>query len=129
MGSSISKENHYKKHSCFKSKLPIIYHNDYNITACGLEKCHPFDSLKYGRVYNILEKEKLIDLSNTHCPEIPSRELLLDVMSPVYLFLLNYSIYISKCIEIPLCIVPSEFLRYRLLNPMLLATQGSIGTL
>ena len=76
----------------------------------------------------ILEKEKLIDLSNTHCPEIPSRELLLDVMSPVYLFLLNYSIYISKCIDIPLCIVPSEFLRYRLLNPMLLATQGSIGT-
>ena len=29
-------------------------------------------------------------------------------------------------IEIPLCFLPSEFLRYRLLNSMLLATQGSL---
>jgi histone deacetylase 11 len=47
-------------------------------------------------------------------------------MSPYYLFCLNYSIYITKCVEVPICFLPSEFLRYRLLNPMLLATQGSI---
>jgi hypothetical protein len=31
--------------------LPIVFHNRYNITFCGLEKVHPFDSQKYGRVY------------------------------------------------------------------------------
>jgi histone deacetylase 11 len=47
-------------------------------------------------------------------------------MSCCYLILLNYSIYISKCVELPICLMPSEILRYRLLNPMLKATQGSI---
>lgn len=31
----------------FENKLPIVYSDDYNITACGLEKLHPFDSCKY----------------------------------------------------------------------------------
>jgi len=48
-------------------------------------------------------------------------------MSGFYLWAMNYSLYLSKCVEIPICFVPSEFLRYRLLNPMMLATQGSIG--
>lgn len=127
MKRSNSKEEHQKKHKCFKDKLPIIYHPDYNITACGLERLHPFDSVKYSRVFNSLEKDKLIDLSNIHSPELPSREILLDVMSPFYLLWLHYSLYISRCVEVPLCFVPSEFLRYRLLNPMMLATQGTIG--
>lgn len=37
--------------------LPIVYHSDYNITACGIEKYHTFDSCKYGRV-----REKLLGL-------------------------------------------------------------------
>lgn len=47
-------------------------------------------------------------------------------MTSGYLLLLNYSLYISKCVELPICFVPAEFLRYRLLNPMLRATQGSM---
>lgn len=31
-------------------KLPIVFSPAYNITACGIEKVHPFDSVKYGRV-------------------------------------------------------------------------------
>lgn len=27
-----------------KDILPIVYHPKYNITFCGLEKVHPFDS-------------------------------------------------------------------------------------
>lgn len=57
---------------------------------------------------------------------MPTRKTLLDVMSVGYLMALNYSCYITKCIEVPLFFVPAEFLRYRLLNPMMLATQGSI---
>lgn len=47
-------------------------------------------------------------------------------MSGCYLWCLNYTFYLCKCVELPICFVPSEFLRYRLLNPMMKATQGSI---
>lgn len=44
------KGNHLQKHEkIYSKKLPICYSDDYNITACGLEKCHPFDSCKYRR--------------------------------------------------------------------------------
>jgi len=26
---------------------PIVYHPSYNMTFCGLERMHPFDSIKY----------------------------------------------------------------------------------
>lgn len=29
--------------------LPLVYHPGYNLTACGLEKRHPFDAIKYQR--------------------------------------------------------------------------------
>jgi histone deacetylase 11 len=66
------------------------------------------------------------DKNLIHEPDIPYRSTLLEVMSSCYLISLNYSIYISKCVELPICIIPAEFLRYRLLNPMMKATQGSI---
>jgi histone deacetylase 11 len=43
-------ESHSERHTKIYSKItPICYSEDYNITACYLEKCHPFDSCKYGR--------------------------------------------------------------------------------
>ncbi|XP_040215309.1 histone deacetylase 11 isoform X2 [Rana temporaria] len=39
---------------------PIVYSSDYNITFIGLEKLHPFDSGKWGKVINFLREEKLI---------------------------------------------------------------------
>lgn len=50
----------------------------------------------------------------------------MDNLNCWYILKLNYSIFISKYIELPLCFIPSEFLRYRLLNPMMMATQGTI---
>jgi histone deacetylase 11 len=45
-----SLDNHNCSHD-FHGFLPIVYSPQYNITACGLEKCHPFDSCKYGRIF------------------------------------------------------------------------------
>ncbi|NWZ69758.1 HDA11 deacetylase, partial [Acrocephalus arundinaceus] len=39
---------------------PIVYSPDYNITFMGLEKLHPFDAGKWGKVINFLKEEKLI---------------------------------------------------------------------
>uniref|UniRef100_A0A674GWC2 Histone deacetylase 11 n=1 Tax=Taeniopygia guttata TaxID=59729 RepID=A0A674GWC2_TAEGU len=36
------------------------YSPDYNITFMGLEKLHPFDAGKWGKVINFLKEEKLI---------------------------------------------------------------------
>ena len=33
---------------------PIVYHKDYNISFIGMEKLHPFDSGKWGRVHRFL---------------------------------------------------------------------------
>lgn len=37
-----------------RGQLPIVYHPIYNISFCGIERCHPFDSRKWGRVYETL---------------------------------------------------------------------------
>lgn len=43
-----------------ESKWPIIYSPAYNISFLGLEKVHPFDAGKWGRVFELLIKKKLI---------------------------------------------------------------------
>jgi len=47
-------------------------------------------------------------------------------MSWTYLLSLCYSFKVFRVVEVPVCILPGAFLRWRLLNPMLYATQGSI---
>lgn len=42
---------------------------------------------------------------------------------------LNYSIIVSKILELPLCFLPSSALRSVILSPMLRATQGTIDAM
>lgn len=37
--------------------FPLVYSPGYNITACGLEKLHPFDSTKYKRTWQFLHRK------------------------------------------------------------------------
>ncbi len=39
--------------------VPIVYHPDYNITFMGLEKLHPFDAGKWGKVIHFLKGERI----------------------------------------------------------------------
>jgi len=39
----------------------IVYHEGYNLSLFGIEKCHPFDSQKYHNVYVKLLERGLID--------------------------------------------------------------------
>ncbi|CAD8126424.1 unnamed protein product [Paramecium sonneborni] len=105
-------------------EIPIVYHDDYNITACGIEKWHPFDSCKYGNVYRQI-RQKINDKHLT--PEMLSRGTFLFLgMSKWYLFKMCYSAYASTLIELPVFFLPGAFLRSCLLDSMLLATSGSI---
>lgn len=40
----------------FSDRVPIVYHDNYNITFLGIEKLHPFDSTKYAHVFHGLRK-------------------------------------------------------------------------
>lgn len=41
-------------------KLPLIYHPRHNISFFGIEKLHPFDAQKYGRIVAGLTDAKLV---------------------------------------------------------------------
>lgn len=117
------------QHDCsiHSTHCPIIYSDSYNITACGLERCHPFDSIKYGRIFRfLLEKGVISKATKIHSPQIPSREFLTEVVSKWYLFKLNYSLYVCKNLEVPLFFLPAFFLRMRVLDPMAKASKGSV---
>jgi len=109
------------------TKVPVLYSEHYNITAFGLEKLHPFDSVKYGRVYNALCDGGLLSKERVMTPSsVPSHRDLLVVHSPSYLAKLHSSFYLTKILEVPVFMLPSPFLRNRVLEPMLYGTSGSI---
>lgn len=107
--------------------LPLIYHPSYNLTACGLEKLHPFDASKYSRVISSLSSSlsNLSPLLTPWQPSLPPRGLLSSFCSPSHLFWLHYSIYVNKCIEMPLYFMPGSFLRALALNGFQLQLQGT----
>ena len=45
-----------------KNTANLIYHPDYNVKLCGIEKKHPFDSCKYERVLGFLKNDQDINL-------------------------------------------------------------------
>ena len=38
-----------------RKKWPIVYSNEYNISFAGLERMHPFDSGKWGKIFEKLK--------------------------------------------------------------------------
>lgn len=75
-----------------RDKWPIIYSGDYNISFMGLERVHPFDSGKWGRVFQLLVKKGLLKgAEDIVKPLEASRQDLAVVHSSEYLDSLNVS--------------------------------------
>ena len=51
-----------QKFAAMKNVFPIVYSPGYNITAGGFEKCHPFDSTKYKRIWQFLHSKNVLDI-------------------------------------------------------------------
>ncbi|THU52375.1 hypothetical protein C4D60_Mb10t03340 [Musa balbisiana] len=66
------------------SKVPVIYSSSYDIAFFGIEKLHPFDSSKWGRICQFLSKEGFLDKKQTVEPLEASKDDLL-VVPPVSL--------------------------------------------
>ena len=107
--------------------LPIVGGRVYNISLFGLEKCHKFDSKKYGKVQQYLEKHVGLCKTDFTKASLVTQQELLSVHTPDYLKSLCYSETIAKIVELNLVKwVPNIILRWRLLKPMKLATGGTV---
>jgi histone deacetylase 11 len=107
--------------------LPIIYSSGYNISVLGLEKLNPFDSKKYGKVYKTLIADGYITPQQICKPTKVSDQDLLLIHTPEYLKSLKRSGTIATIAEVPaLRFVPAFILRKGMIDPMRLATGGTI---
>lgn len=108
-------------------RVPIVYHPDYNISFLGMEKLHPFDTKKYGRIAKHLEKSCGIAQDELYRPEKATYEQLREVHSAQYLDGLKKSSLVARIAEVPpLKYVPNFLLQKGMLNSMKYATGGTV---
>ncbi|WP_309739557.1 histone deacetylase [Chamaesiphon sp. OTE_20_metabat_361] len=111
-----------------KIRPRLVYSPGYDIRWLGLEKLHPFDSCKYSRTWKVLLdrfSDKL--LSATITPTAATAELLQTIHTPEYLQQLTNSHYVAQVLELAsLDWVPSGILDRQVLQPMRLATMGTV---
>ncbi|XP_042310970.1 histone deacetylase 11 isoform X2 [Sceloporus undulatus] len=106
---------------------PIVYSRDYNITFMGLEKLHPFDAGKWGKVINFLKEAKLIaDDSIVQAREATEEDLLV-VHTRQYLNRLKWSFVVATITEIPpVLFMPNFLVQRKVLRPLRTQTGGTI---
>nr|XP_060615284.1 histone deacetylase 11 isoform X1 [Anolis sagrei ordinatus] len=115
---------------------PIVYSPDYNITFMGLEKLHPFDAGKWGKVINFLKEAKLITDDSIVRAQEASEEDLLVVHTRQYLNRLKkhilesfeeWSFVVATITEIPpVLFMPNFFVQRKVLRPLRTQTGGTI---
>lgn len=109
------------------NKLPIIFHEKYDISFMGIEKLHLFDSKKYGKVFNNLCKNLNLTKENFYRPEELNPKNLELVHSNEYLDSLYKPETIAQISEIwPLRYLPNFVLQRSVLTPMKYATNGTV---
>ncbi|XP_056130557.1 histone deacetylase 11 isoform X1 [Lampris incognitus] len=130
------KENNEKKKGFLPTELytsvprtcmPIVYHPDYNITFMGLEKLHPFDAGKWGKVIHYLKEEQFITDGNIVEAREATEEDLLMVHTKRYLNRLKWSLVVATITEIPpLMFLPNFLVQRKVLKPLRTQTGGTI---
>jgi histone deacetylase 11 len=111
-----------------KVRPKLVYSPGYDIRWLGLEKLHPFDSCKYSRTWNALFERFGDGLqSATIAPTAAPLELLQTIHTPEYLKRLTHSRHVAEALELAsLAWVPSGILDRHVLQPMRLATMGTV---
>ncbi|XP_021739025.1 histone deacetylase 2-like isoform X1 [Chenopodium quinoa] len=109
------------------SKVPLIYSSDYNISFLGMEKLHPFDSSKWGRICQFLASEGVLDKSCIIEPEEASKEDLLVVHPDKYLDSLQSSSTVAKILVVPpVAMLPNCIIQRKILYPFRKQVGGSV---
>uniref|UniRef100_A0A8C1ZP50 Histone deacetylase 11 n=1 Tax=Cyprinus carpio TaxID=7962 RepID=A0A8C1ZP50_CYPCA len=107
--------------------LPIVYSPEYNITFMGLEKLHPFDAGKWGKVIHFLKEEQFITDEVIVLAREASEADLLVVHTARYLNRLKWSLVVATITEIPpLLFLPNFLVQRKVLKPLRTQTGGTI---
>ncbi|KAF4352850.1 hypothetical protein F8388_014405 [Cannabis sativa] len=109
------------------SKVPLIYSSKYDISFLGIEKLHPFDSAKWGRICGFLIKDGVLDKNGIVEPLEASKNDLLVVHSESYLNSLKYSANVAMIIEVPpVALFPNCIVQQKVLHPFRNQVGGTI---
>lgn len=104
-------------------KLPIIFHNNYNVP----KNLHPFGVKKYDNIAKLLMEKFNLKEQQFYTPEKISDADLLLVHTKEYLESLNSSQTIAQIAENPMISsMPNSLLQKEILDPMRLGTFGTI---
>ncbi len=107
--------------------VPLVYSHAYNVTACRLERLHPFDSVKYRRIHDELVRQGLRKPADFVVPLAPTRSELLAAHTPDYLRSLRRRMVLARILEVPIVLlVPVCFTHWRVLRPMRRAAGGTV---
>lgn len=105
----------------------MIYSASYDIAFLGIEKLHPFDSSKWGRICQFLIKEGILDKNRVVEPLEASKDDLLVVHTESYLISLKSSLNVSIIVEVPpVALLPNCLVQKRVLYPFRKQVGGSI---
>ncbi|CAK9195763.1 unnamed protein product [Sphagnum jensenii] len=108
-------------------KDPIIYSSAYNIAFLGLERLHPFDSSKWGRIKRFLVEDGLLDHKRVVEPVEATKEDLLVVHTEGYLESLKHSFTVAVITEVPpLAFLPNFILQQKVLRPFRKQVGGTV---
>ncbi|XP_072438326.1 histone deacetylase 11 isoform X3 [Chiloscyllium punctatum] len=118
------------------TQWPIVYSSDYNISFLGLEKLHPFDSGKWGKIVHFLKEEKLISDETIVKAQEAQEDDLLVVHTRRYLNKLKnhfleglqeWSFIVATITEIlPVAFLPNFIIQRKVLRPFRTQTGGTI---
>ncbi|CAI5468049.1 unnamed protein product, partial [Closterium sp. Yama58-4] len=101
-----------------EEKSPLVYCDDYNVRLFGIEKLHPFDSGKWGRIVRFLIDEGRVQPHQVVNPRAATNDDLLLVHSQEYLDSLGSSFNLATIGELPpLALFPNFVLQHRVVRP------------
>ncbi|XP_023768687.1 histone deacetylase 2 [Lactuca sativa] len=109
------------------SKAPIIYSTSYDISFLGIEKLHPFDSSKWGRICQFLIENGVLEKTHIVEPLEATKDDLLVVHSESYLKSLKSSLNVSIITEVPpVAVFPNCIVQKKVLYPFRKQVGGTI---
>ncbi|XP_071810097.1 histone deacetylase 11-like isoform X1 [Asterias amurensis] len=119
-----------------ETQWPIVYSPDYNIGFLGLEKLHPFDSGKWGKVFNHLKEAGMINDETIVRPLEATEDDLLVAHTKKYLDSLReniavaipeWSVTVASITEIPpVALLPNVVVQKKVLKPLRIQAGGTI---
>ncbi|GAB4854436.1 histone deacetylase, variant 2 [Ancistrocladus abbreviatus] len=109
------------------SKVPVIYSSAYDIAFMGMEKLHPFDSSKWGRICQFLISAGVLHKKRIIEPEEASKDDLLVVHSEKYLASLSSSLNVATIVEVPpVALLPNCLVQQKVLHPFRKQVGGTV---